>query len=257
MDLSSANLGRRLVHESASAWLIAGSLVFVSACVVRPVVVQSGNAAQQGLVANGNGEAKAAPDIARATIGVELRTDTAEQGAAQATQRMNAVLDALRAHGVAASDLRTQSYSINFEQEVPPQPPQYDANKAVPVRGFYRVSNMVEVTVRDLSKVGALLAAATAAGANNVWGIAFDLEHPEALMAQARERAMANAKQNAADLARLSGVKLGALVSVSESSGGRPVPMMKAMREMAQDVPVETGEISTNVQVQLVYALPE
>lgn len=232
----------------------------LAGCAARPVVVQpAGGMAQQGLVATGTGEAKGAPDIARTTIGVEVRAESAEQATAQATQRMTAVIEALKAAGVAPADLRTQSYSVNFEQEpVPPTPLPQGTDKAAAVRGWYRASNLVEATVRDLSKVGATLARATEAGANNVWGIAFDVEHPEALMAQARAKAMENAKQTAAELARLSGVKLGSLVSVSESGGGMPMPMMKQMSEVAQqDVPVEHGQITTTVQVQLVYALPE
>jgi len=238
-------------------WCLA---VLVGGCAAHPVVVQGGGAmAQQGLVATGTGEAKGAPDIARTTIGVEVRAESAEQATAQATQRMTAVLEALKAAGVAPADLRTQSYSVNFEQEpMPPTPLPQGTEKPAAARGWYRASNMVEATIRDLSRVGATLARATEAGANNVWGIAFDLEHPEALMAQARAKAVENARQTAADLAKLSGVKLGPLVSVSESGGGMPMPMMKQMSEVAQqDAPVETGQITTTVQVQLVYALPE
>lgn len=240
----------RLVLSCMLAFLAA---CLFSACASRPIVVSSGMAAaQQGLVANGNGEAKAAPDIARVTLGVELRADTAEQAAADAAQRMNTVIAALKAQGIADADVRTQNYSLNYEQEPMPQPAD---GKSVPMRSYYRASNMVEVTIRDLGKVGAILARATEAGANNVWNLAFDLEHPETLIAQARAKAVENAKQNAAELAKLSGVKLGAIVSITENGGGQPVPMMKAMAEMARDVPVERGEITTSVQVQLVYAL--
>jgi uncharacterized protein YggE len=246
------------------SWLSVGLVglgLAAGGCASRHIVVQapSLNDPARGVVASGNGEAKAAPDIARTTLGVEIRADSADQATAQATEKMNAVINALKSNGVAANDLRTQNYSVNYEQEpVPPQPPQQDTGKAAAMRGYYRASNMVEVTVRDLSKLGALLARATEAGANNVWGISFDLEHPESLQAQARAKAIENAKQNAADLARLSGVKLGPIVSINESGSGQPMPMMKAMREVAQaDVPVERGEITTSVQVQLVYSIAQ
>ena len=116
----------------------------------------------------------------------------------------------------------------------------------------------VEVTVRDVSKVGAVLKAATDAGANNVWGVPFEIADPHALRAKAREQAIARAKQNAQELARLAGVQLGAIVAVSESDSGMPMPMMKAMRaEAAQsaDVPIEQGEIAVTMNVQLFYAL--
>jgi len=129
------------------------------------------------------------------------------------------------------------------------------------VRGVYRANNMLEVTVRDLSKTGQVLQAATDAGANNIWGISFELEDPEPLLAQARAKAVEHAKRNAATLAQLSGVRLGSIVSISEGGGGGgPVPPMYAMRsEVAQggDVPIERGEVTVTQQVQIVYALPE
>jgi uncharacterized protein YggE len=119
---------------------------------------------------------------------------------------------------------------------------------------------MLEVTVRDLDKAGRVLQAATDAGANNVWGISFELEDPQPLLAQARIEAVAHAKENAAALAKLSGVKLGAIVSVSEGGGGQgPVPPMFRMQAEAAggDVPIERGEVTVSQQVQLVYELPE
>lgn len=236
---------------------------------------------QTGISVSGNGEAKAKPDIARANLGVEVRAATVEQATAEANTRMAAVVAALKQSGIADKDLRTHNYSINFEQEPTPPPGPMPmpatapartkdkasaeaapapAPEAPAVRGFYRVSNMVEVTIRDLTQVGQILARATEAGANNVWGISFELEDPYALRAQARAQAMERAKQSAADLARLAGVTLGEVVAVSESEGGGYVPMMKSMRggaemSMASDVPVEQGEITISHQVQLTYAL--
>lgn len=234
-------------------------LAFVSVgCSRRPLVVHAGvSEPMRGLVVSGQGEAKSAPDIARTTVGVEMRADTAEQATAEATQRMVSVITAIKAAGVADKDLRTQNLSITFEQEPLPYPP---ADKAQPqaTRGVYRASNMVEITVRNLDSLGRLLKVATDAGANNVWGVSFELEHPEALASQARKKAVENAKKNAAELAQLSGVKLGAIVSVTESGGGYAVPMMKTLRaEAAQEIPVERGEVSTTQTVQLVYAIEE
>jgi uncharacterized protein YggE len=237
---------------------------------------------QTGISVSGSGEAKAKPDIARANLGVEVRAATVEQATAEANARMAAVMNALKLAGVADKDLRTHNYSINFEHEptppvpvpVPaPAPARTTKDKAVEEsaavaapaagpRGFYRVSNMVEATIRDLTKVGQILARATEAGANNVWGISFEIDDPYALRAQARSQAMERAKQSAGDLARLAGVRLGKVVALSENEGGGYMPMMKSMRggaEMAnaQDVPVEQGEITISHQVQITYEVGE
>jgi uncharacterized protein YggE len=240
---------------------------------------------QTGISVSGSGEAKAKPDVARANLGVEVRAATVEEATAEANTRMAAVMSALKQTGVADKDLRTHNYSINFEQEpTPPVPmpvpapaPARTKDKSAPEsapasapiaapaagpRGFYRVSNMVEVTIRDLTKVGQVLARATEAGSNNVWGISFEIDDPYALRAQARAQAMERAKLSAGDLARLAGVKLGKVVALSENEGGGYMPMMKSMRggaemSVANDVPVEQGEITITHQVQITYDVGE
>jgi uncharacterized protein len=241
-------------------------------------VLPNPNEPAHGIQVSGQGEAKAAPDLARANLGVEVRAETAEQATAEVNQRMAAVIAALKQAGVADKDLRTSNLSIGFEQE--PQPPVIvmpapapargrAATEAAPqpapdagnIKGHYRATNMVEATLRDMNAIGRLIKLATDAGANNVWGITFDIEDPQALRAQARGQAIERAKQNAQALAKLSGVKLGKLISISENDGGGYQPMMKSMaREAAanqMDAPVEKGEITLNHQVQLLYALDE
>jgi uncharacterized protein YggE len=236
---------------------------------------------QTGISVSGSGEAKAKPDIARANLGVEVRSATVEQATAEANQRMQSVMAALKQAGIADKDLRTHNYSIHFEQDptpppvpVPPpvpapaparaqekaavEPTLTPAPVAPSIRGHYRVTNMVEVTIRDLNQVSQILGRATEVGVNNVWGVSFELEDPYALRAQARAQAMERAKQSAAELARLAGVKLGDVVAVSESEGGGYMPMYKTARvemQAANDVPVEQGEITVSHQVQLTYEL--
>jgi uncharacterized protein YggE len=239
----------------------------------------------RGITVNGVGDAKAPPDIARANVGVEVRSETVDQATTEANQRMEAIVAALGKLGIAQKDMRTHSFSISFEQQpMPPVPLPHESAPAEPaprarqaapgqtaatppapaapvIRGYYRASNMLEVTVRDLDKAGQVLQAATDAGANNVWGISFELEDPQPLLAQARVKAVEHAKQNAEALAKLSGVKLGAIISVSEGGGAQgPVPPMFRMQAEAAhggDVPIERGEVSVSQQVQIVYALPE
>lgn len=220
----------------------------------------------------GVGKASAPPDIARTSIGVEVRAADVQQATNDATARMNAVTQAIKALGIADKDLRTHSFSIGFEQEPNPPPTPVPAaptrgatatataapEQPASPRGYYRVSNMLEVTIRDLSAVGRVLQAATAAGANNVWGINFEIDNTESLKVQARALAVQRAQQAATELAQLSGVKLGKVVSVSEgeaeSQGG---PMVMSMRAASNDVPIERGEITVSYSVRLLYDVKE
>jgi uncharacterized protein YggE len=229
----------------------------------------------QGLSVVGSGEAKSKPDLARATLGIEVRGETAEQATTQANQQMTAVVAALKSAGVADTDLRTNEFTVSYERDYTPPAPVVvqvpgpneknrtptvvPAQPAAP-KGSYRVSNTVEVVVRDVSKVSAILSAATGAGANNVWGVNFDLSNREPLHAKARAEAIAKARQNAEQLAQLTGVKLGRIVTIDDQADeGQVSPRMYAMRAEAADaaanVPVESGELTVRHQVRLVYDL--
>ena len=128
-----------------------------------------------------------------------------------------------------------------------------------PVPGFYRVSNMVQVTIRDLTKVSDVIDTAVKAGANNVWGISFSLDDTDALEAQAREKAVADAKARAESLASLTGVKVGQVMAVSEVVGGSSVPMFasadRAMGLGGGGTPAEPGEVTFSTQIQVIYAI--
>ncbi len=225
------------------------------------------NPVPPGLSVSGHGEARGEPDIARVTIGVETRGRVAAEATAQANQLMAGVMAALTQGGVADADIRTQNFSINFEQEQEPHPPtplpaDVEGRKGSPgadlPKGFYRVSNQAEATVRQLDKLGGLLGAVTSAGANNIWGIQFEIENPAALEAEARKAAVAEAKARAEQLAALAGVKLGRLISLSTGASGEP--MMRggfAYGKVAQmaDVPVQGGELTVSQDVHVVYAI--
>lgn len=239
-------------------------------CAGSTTVVQS--ALPQGISVNGHGEAQGQPDIARVTLGVETRSKVATEATEQANQQMAAVIAAIKQQAVADKDIRTQNFSVNFEQQPEPYPPapgdappSKEATRgavatAAPAsdvpRGFYRVSNTVQVSIRELGKLGAILGGATAAGANSVWGIQFDIEDPSKLESDARQKAMAQARARAEQLAQLAGVKLGKVISVGESGGGimqRDAGFGYAMKA-ANSVPVQSGELTISQDVQVVFA---
>jgi uncharacterized protein len=223
-----------------------------------------------GVTVLGIGKASAPPDIARTSVGVEVRAVTAEEATSDATARMNAVVQALKQAGVADRDLRTQNLSIAFEQERQPPAPVVQAPAArgaqaqaaappAQPRGFFRVSNMVQLTIRDLNAIGRVLKAATDAGANSAWGINFELENDDALTSQARAKAVEQAKRAATELSALTGVKLGRIVAVSEEGVESPLYNasgggMMAMRASDAEMPVERGEITQTYSIQVTYS---
>jgi hypothetical protein len=109
--------------------------------------------------------------------------------------------------------------------------------------------------LREVSKLGGVLDKAVAAGANSVYGVSFGVSDPSQLQAEARAKAVADAKARAADLAQLAGVTLGDVQSLSESGAG-PGPISAGpLAAMAATTPIQPGALEVTVSVQVTYAI--
>ena len=276
----------------AAFGLALGVLVGTGGCSTTTIEATSPVAmAVEGISVTGQGQARGKPDIARTRLGVEARAVTAKVATDRVSQQMAAVLRALRERGVKEEDTRTTEYRVNFIHEAEPSPwgpprmpmppaappalpegptgapgPQPEGSstpaESTPVRGFYLAANSVEVTLRNMDKVGATLAAALEAGANSVDELWYDIDDRSALEQQARTEAMKQARQAAEQLAQLSGVGLGTVMSVVESGGGTPYGMPSPMpavhlaaEKASLSVPLAPGELTIVQTVQVVYAV--
>jgi uncharacterized protein len=259
-----------LVSKSLVALVLVGACAFTTGCsAMSHNVPPVEDARTNVVVVIGKGEVSRKPDIARTTMGISVTAPTVAEASRLANQQMTTLITALKKEGIADKDVQTANFSINFERVEPPRPvvmtapgkPGSPAPAPAPARaGQYRVSNTVRVTIRDLDKAGHILDAAVAAGANDVWGISFEIEKPEALAAEAREKAAQDARAHAEALAKGQGRKLGDVVSVSESVGGgvRPMaaPYMAKTADMASvETPVAPGEVAVSTQLEVVYRL--
>jgi uncharacterized protein YggE len=236
--------------------------------------------AQRTIEVTGAGEARGAPDVVRTSIGVEARAASAQDALQEANARIAQVIQTLKQVGISDADLRTHGFSVSYDREyVPPSPPPAPASAepapaaarskkaataeiasapapapAPPARGSYVVNNQLEVTLREVAKLGAMLSAVTSSGANNIWGINFDLADKQPLVEKARAQAIENALADAKRVAALAGVKLGKIVRVSdgaESGGPGPVAVFREKAMSSNSVPVQEGELTINHQVAL------
>lgn len=200
----------------------------------------------------GQGSTRVKPDIARVTVGVETSATTIAEAVDENEVQMESVLAALQGAGIAEKDIQTTNFSISLDRYPEPSP-RSDEEQA---QSTYRVSNMVNVTIRDLEQVGAVLDAVIEAGANNIWGVSFTVEDPSEARTEARADAVTDARERAEALAELSGVELGPVMSVSEVISGGAVPMAyDAMVERAAGggTSISPGELEIGYQVQVSY----
>jgi uncharacterized protein YggE len=202
----------------------------------------------------GQGKAFGAPDQAQAQIGVEIFAETVQEATSQNQETFDRIQTALLDQGIAQEDIQTSNYSVWAEQR-------YDENGlSIGIVG-YRVSNQVNVTIRDINEVGNVLSAAIDAGANSIYGVYFSVADPAALEAEARAAAMADAQARAESLAELGNLELGGISIISEVIGSPVQPFVRdfgggAAMEQAAAVPgISPGQLSFQVQVQVTYGL--
>jgi uncharacterized protein YggE len=248
--------------------LLAAVLV-ITGCAPKalaaPVTAAGDTTSPRTITVVGRGEVKAKPDIATVNLGVEVTAPTVSEAMTEANARMKTILAAMKALGIADKDIQTSNFSINFERQTPTAPAASEPTTGVKgggaqaANGFYRVNNMIQVTIHDLDKVGDVLDAAVEAGANNVWGVTFGLDNTDALEAQARAKAVDDARSRAESLAKLNGVTLGDVISVSEVIGGGPSPIYPQAAAIqglgGGGAPVEPGELTFSTQIQTVYGI--
>jgi len=206
----------------------------------------------------GTGEVSAAPDTAFINSGVTTQGATAREALDANTKAMNELLATLKEAGIEARDVQTSGFSVS---------PNYVYTDARDANGYtlppkidgYQVYNTVNVRIRDLATLGAVLDKQVNVGANTINGITFSVADPSKLYDEARKAAFADAREKAELYAEAAGEELGLLKAVTEGQGyDQPQPYMMKSMDMAAasaPVPVATGELSFSINVQVTWAV--
>ncbi len=201
---------------------------------------------------SGSGEVAVVPDIAYINIGVHSEAEDVSSALEANNTQATKLTEALQAEGIEAKDIQTTSFNVYPQTR-------YD-NMGQPVGTSYVVDNTVYITVRDLTKLGKMLDSAISAGANNIYGISFDIADKETVLAQARELAIKDAEAKAQSVAAVAGVTLGQILSIDVSTPTYTQPYYgfgtgKGSGGLETSVPVSAGQIIVSYTATLNYAI--
>jgi uncharacterized protein len=213
--------------------------------VGRPDSAGGASAHSEGITVNGVGMVESVPDEAQMSFGVQTEAPTSREALARNSAQMEGVLAALKAAGIADQDIQTQDVSVWPKSDTMGQ----DA-------GGYTARNSVTVTIHELAKAGAVIEAATRAGANEVSGPMLSSSRREKLEAQALEAAVDNARKKGEALAKAAGVGLGRVTAMVEG-GGTPGPvLLEAARTSADKaVPIQSGQEEVQATVTITFSI--
>ena len=222
-------------------------------CSSEPSNIQL-SSQQTGIWVTGTGDVTVTPDIATLRLGVAFQAATVDEAQSQATEAMNKVMQALEDSGIDKKDIQTQYYNIR-------QVTEWDRIKEEEKVVGYRVTNTVTAKIRDVDKTGTIIDDVVKAGGDltRIDSISFSVDDPSVYYEEAREKAMADAKARAENLAKLGGVSLGKPTYISESTV-TPYPISKdVMVEAGMAVPapaptpISPGEQEVTINVQIAY----
>lgn len=204
------------------------------------------------VLVTGDSIVQAQPDTAILIISVVTQNKRALDAQAENASRSDAVVRAVKAAAGAGAEVKTSGYVLEPQR-------MYKENQPPTITG-YEARNSVMVTLGDLTKVGAVIDAATQAGANNVESVSFTLRKDRPAKSQALAEATREAMDKAATIAQALGGRVVRIIEVQEAGAVvRPIYNAEAgkMRSMiagaaAQSTPIEAGTLDITSQVQLV-----
>lgn len=232
---------------------LAASVLLLPGCAAEPrAQAATGTplvAPAESVTAVGTGEVAAAPDRARLDFSAQVKRDDAQKALREVSGKAERIAKALRAAGIAKTDIRTTNLNM-----YPERTPSGTVNG-------YQASITVQVEVRDVERIGKLIVAATKAGATDFSGPAFYLSKDNQAHDQAIDAAVADAERRAELMAKASGRKVGAVITLTEApmpSGPIPFAGGVRMEKAAMDsysVPVEQGTVQAMTQVTVTFEL--
>ncbi len=206
---------------------------------------------ERTVAVTGQGKVVVPPDTVVVVLGVQTRGAAVGPTVAENNRAAEKVVQAVTDLGVAPEDVQTTNFNISTQ-------PRYDEFGNPTEDVTYWVDNQVTVTLHDIAALSDMLGNALASGANSVQGITYTVADPAAALEPARKEALNDAQHQAEQLASASGMSLGPIHTVSESSGGA-VPGLKAYggaeTPPGSGVPTSPGTLEFTVQLFVTYDL--
>jgi hypothetical protein len=211
------------------------------------------------ITVQGTGEIYASPDLALVTASVVTEEKTVAEALSENTEKMNSVIEFLKEEGIEDKDLKTTGFNIYPRYEYYDELSSYRSDGERVLVG-YEVTQSLQIKIRNLEIVGDIMQGVADNGANQVSGLQFTIEDEDGLKEQAREEAIAQAKEKAEKLASQLGINIDKIISFYESGGYRGYYAKEESALMGggsyDAAPsIETGENKVEVTVEIVYEI--
>lgn len=198
---------------------------------------------------NGEGKLSVVPDCVDIKVRVESQGKEAAAVKAENDVAIDKVINFLRSAGIKDKNIRTEYINLNKNYDYNTKTYSYNANQSL------------TVVLKDLGTYEMVMSGLLSSGINRIDGVVFGSSEMEKLKAEARIKAVLNAKEKATAYAEALGQSIGKAVVISESGGSAPQPPMYKARMMSMEAAsdggetIAPGELSIRSQVQVSFQL--
>lgn len=197
------------------------------------------------LKTNGTATIKVEPNIAIVNLGVVTEDMNLEKAQRENAIKVTSIINELLKFGISKEDISTFTYNIE---------PQYDYIEGKQVFRGYRVTNILSVTIKDLSKVGQIIDAAVSKGANRVDNIKFTVENPSLYYNKALSLAIMNAINKARQVENTLKVSMFKIpYKIIEQSSTENVQELASFKALAAATPILPGQITITSNIEAFF----
>lgn len=210
----------------------------------------------------GKGTVTAVPNVAQTTFSISEKAPTQEEARSKANEKQNQATDALTKLGVKKNDIKTTGFYVNpnYEDIAIPLDSAVEPIRRNQQQGY--VAN-VTTTVKsdDINILNKAIDQLTEIGIN-VGGVEYTFAESEKYKMEAQDKAIADARQQAENIAKAAGFKLGNILSIrnADEQYGYPAVDSFSSKEVSA-VPadprtdLQPGENEITARMEVTYAI--
>jgi uncharacterized protein YggE len=207
---------------------------------------------QNAISVSGTSERREPNRVASYSAGVNAYNDNKDSAIAEVNSKITKITDAVKAFGIKAEDIQTQSLSIYQNQDYV-----YEGDRQKYKPGQWNVSNTISVILRDVKQASDLTSLLASSGATNIYGPNFSVEDTKDIENILLAEAIENAKGKAQLMVKSSGRTLGKVINISESGVASPIYYDIAYKGMGGGggMPTEAGATTIQKTVNVTFEL--
>lgn len=201
------------------------------------------------LVVRGEARIYKPSDLVTLTLGVVTEEPTAALAIDTNRRRMESVRQAINRFKIDPQSIQTTTFNL---EPLHTSRPNNAPTDWTPTLYAYRATNLLTIRTEKLADLGALIDAATVAGATAFESLQFTLKDKRAAKMQAIAEATQNAMQAANTLAKTAEIKLGDLRTVTLDPLSEPVAYQASFAKFGA-TSIASGDVEISASVSLEY----